>query len=459
MGSSKSRATRGARQTEDLAPEVFNLRADRSRHCREGDSYASGVRRILPVLLVACGGAGAKEPAIAAPEGISIAIYTSAEKSYGVVDDRRYIEVAGETVLLDRIDPAAALQSLVIEPLGADAIRVVSCVRERIDETADGLASLAGARDERPKRIIVLHDPHDFSSADRFHFEDTKQMEPAVLPGASVLSPLVRCRVKAREGKHLVRVMHVSSNLTFQTQHELTMTTADRVTIATRFAIVTPRWRERAQVTLFEGAPGELVPPRELARGPMVLDGSVAILGGEPREYAARLRSIYEGVKLDDPDDDIKPNDIVWGRASRRHVWTWIELADAVTLPAGAVHAHVELAGIARDVRIDAELRGSTGNLPRWPLWIDDELIGTRSRLIDSADGVAIVDNVTLAVSNMGKEPREVWVEERLRPSKRRTLAHSWPAPPQLGKDRARAKVTIAPGKTERLGFKIAYEF
>ena len=79
----------------------------------------------------ACGGTHAI-PAATKP-GIAITVYQVGERSYGVVDDRRVVAVAGGTILLDRIDGAAPLQALVIEPLGnPGALRVTACARENL---------------------------------------------------------------------------------------------------------------------------------------------------------------------------------------------------------------------------------------------------------------------------------------------------------------------------------------
>jgi hypothetical protein len=415
--------------------------------------------RWLLLFAIACR-ADVREPAAVTPaEGLAIAIYSNGERGYGVVDDRRTIEVAGDTVFLDRIDPASALQSLVIEPLGSDPIRIISCVRERIDDSAAALAQLTQARGERRRRVIVLSDVHGNPTADRFHFEDTDAMEPAIRPSPSVLSPIVRCRVNARAGKHLVRVMHVTSTLTFATQHDLTMTAADRAHVTTRFAIATPTWRSRATVTLFDGVPGDKTPPAELARAPIVLDGSTAIITSPSRDLPARLRSVYDGTKLDD-SDDVKPSDIVWGRESRNQVWVWLELSDAsARLPRGPLRVHLELPDPPiRDVAIAADLRAQTPEHTRYPLYVDHDLLGTRERTIERADGVMITDRIALAVANLGAQPREVWVEERLRTARRRSLVQAWPSRPTFSKDIARTKLTIAPGKTQRLGFTIDYE-
>ena len=424
----------------------------------------SKVKALVFVGLAACGAkAAAPAERVATPtEGVAIAIYAG-EGGYAVIDDRRFIDITGDNIVLDDIDASSPLESLVIEPLGPEAIRVGACVRERLDDSPEALASLAEARGARPKKVIVIHEASDREHP--YHLEDSKTIEPAVLPKPSVLSPLVRCRVEGPRGRHLVRVMQVSTSTSFVTHHDITMTTADRATVVTRFAITAPAWHgERAAVTLFDGQPGGKTPPTQIATGVVVLDGSTGLLATQPREVAARLRSIYDGAKLEN-EEEVKPDDIVWGRESRHQVWVWLELTGA-KVAAGPVRAHVELAdsrsngpSTSRDVEIAPELRQVSGDDERWPLWVDEDLVGSRRRRIDRADGVVITDTLDLAVSNLGGEPREVWVEERLRPSKRRTLSHAWPNKPAFAKGVARTKLTLAPGQTERLGFTIDYEF
>jgi hypothetical protein len=422
------------------------------------------VRALLVVMAVGCGAPHAQTPeaVTATPrEGIAIAIYANGDRSYAVVDDRRRIAIRSAQMLLDRIDPAASLQSLLVEPLDArDEIHVTACARERVDDSAAGLQSLAQARGERPKRLLVVRDMHD-DAPERFEYIDTGQMEPPVLPAAHVLSPVVQCTVTARAGDRLVRIMHVTSAIAFRTVHELTLVDPDRAQLTTRFAIATPAWATRAEVTLFEGIPGDEVPPRELVHGTIVLDGSTAILDGGPtREVPAHLRTIYDGAKIED-SEDIKPNDIAWARESRHQVWEWLEVT--APLASGTLRAHVELPGSApRDVAVEPALRQRTrdGAVSRFPLWIDDDLVGTRKRTIDRADGVIITDRLQLTIANIGDRPREVWIEEPLRPAaRRRTISQPWPGRPQLVNDLARVKLTLAPGHTERMGFTMDYEF
>jgi hypothetical protein len=355
-------------------------------------------------------------------------------------------------MLLDRIDPGAALQSLVIEPLGKP-LRVTSCVRERIDDSIEALAQLAAARGERRQRVIVLHDTHD-PSTERFHFQPGQGIEPAVVPDPSVLSPLVRCRVAARDGKYLVRVLHVTSGFAYDTRHELMMTEPTRASVTTRFAFATPAWLgRRATLALFEGLPGDETPPRALATDTVILDGSTSILAGAPRQVAAQLRTIYNGIDLE--DDEAKPIDIVWGGASHHRVWQWLELE--AHLAPGPTRAHVDVAGRARDLEIEATSLEHGAKGTRIPLWIDEDLLGTRTRSVDRAGGVTITDRLQLAVANLGEAPREVWIEEQLRMPKPRRFV-TGRARAQLVGDRMRLVLSIPAGKTERVSFTVDYD-
>src|SRR6185436_6130224 len=63
--------------------------------------------------------------------GITIALYTRGDASFAVVDDRRWVEISGRSIMLANIDPGAALASLVIEPADR-ALRIGACTRERL---------------------------------------------------------------------------------------------------------------------------------------------------------------------------------------------------------------------------------------------------------------------------------------------------------------------------------------
>ena len=388
----------------------------------------------------------AKREVIATPApGITMSFYRAGSRSYTVVDDRRSVEVRGGLLLLDHIDPGAALPSLVIEPLGSSSLVVGQCDRDHETHTLapdDALAKF-GQWQERRRQRLAEGDPDP-------------EPEPAPDGTVDVVSPVVRCSATAADGPQLVRILYVSSALTYSAQHAVTMTAGDRATIATRFAIPSPAWGGRADVVLFEGLPGGDKPALELARGTLALDGSTSVLGAPPRETPARIRRVYDGATRTGVGDATDPT---WGRDSVHAVWVWLEL-DGATLSPGPTHAHLELPGEAtRDIEVPSSGRQHTSSGTRLPLWIDDQLRGLRTRTVVGADGASLVDRFMVSISSTAAEPREVWIEEKLRPAKRRTLKAGWPTKPALGAEVARTKVQVKPGGVERIGYAIEYVF
>jgi len=356
------------------------------------------------IVLAACRHAPPVERIGTPSAGIAMAFYRAGTQSFTVVDDRRTAVVRGGQLLLDHVDPGAALPSLVIEPLSGPPLAMGQCDRD------------AG-------------------------------------------SPVVRCTVApggGRDGERLVRVLYISTALTYTAQHAIEQTTAERATVATRFAIATPAWGGRADAVLYEGVPGSDKPPVELARGALALDGSTAVLGAPPREIPARVRRVFDGATRAGVGDSADP---AWGKDSVHAVWVWLEL-DGVTLSPGATRAHLALPGEAvRDIDVPAAGREHTAAGTRLPLWIDEDLRGLRQRSVADADGASLTDRLSFSVSNIGEAPREVWIEERLRAAKRATLKNSWPVKPTQTTEVVRAKVIVKPGGTERLGFVIDYVF
>lgn len=377
--------------------------------------------------------------------GITMSFYRAGTRSYTVVDDRRSVEVRGGMLLLDHVDPGAALPSLVIEPLGTSTLVVGQCDRDHETHTlaADDALAKFGQWQERRRQRIADGDPDP-------------EPEPAPDGTVDVISPVVRCNASGAEGAQRVRLLYVSSSLTYSAQHAVTMTTGDRATIATRFAIASPSWGGRADVALFEGVPGGDKPVLELARGSLALDGSTSVLGAPPRETPARVRRVYDGATRTGVGDATDPT---WGRDSVHAVWVWLEL-DGATLSPGPTHAHLELPGeTIRDIEVPSAGRQHTSSGTRLPLWIDDQLRGLRTRTVVGAEGTSLVDRFIVSISSTATEPREVWIEEKLRPAKRRTLKAGWPTKPVLGSDVARTKVMVKPGGVERVGYSIEYVF
>lgn len=435
---------------------------------------------------VGCGPAPAR-PVVDPPDGISIAVYVGAQRGFAVIDDRRTIEVTGRQVLLDRIERSAALPTLVIEPLGAarGALAIEPCAREqlRFEPAAAAAAAKPAAAGQAPAG------PGEGSGDE----------------GAP--SPLLACTVTGAPGRYRVRVHYVAAPYGFKARHEIAMTAPDRATISTRLIVPTPAWGARGELVLHDGVPGSGDPPREIGRGMATLDGGVAVIALPPREVPARLVRVFEGMTHHAGIDQADP---AWGKDSHHDVVVMLELDDARLLPAPA-HVRIALGGdtyeIGTTYAVDDPARPSElpeGDMAsrrprpspdepsppvpqvpspppsapaapseavadrpkRLPLWTDPLLRGTRRRFVDRGDlrsrgerGSSLVERFELTVSNLGGEPREVWIEEPLRSTRRRDLSRARPARPELAGDVARSKVVVAPGQIERLGFTVRYTF
>jgi hypothetical protein len=228
------------------------------------------------------------------------------------------------------------------------------------------------------------------------------------------------------------------------------MTAPDRASVVSRFAIATPAWQARADVTLFDGLPGQDQAPREVARGTIVLDGGTAVLAAPPRDVSAQLRRIFRGPVHGDDDDDAH-------RGLHGAVWMWLEL-DGLTLAPGPVRAHIELDGEAtRDIDVPAAGRRQAAAVLRLPLWIDGQLRG-RTEHWSGPPADSVIDKLTVSIANTGVTMREVWIEETLEPARRRTIVHAWPGEPAIAHNRLRMKLTVPGGKIERARLEILYE-
>jgi hypothetical protein len=400
-------------------------------------------RRLLAAgaALAACRAASVA-PVAPPPGGVAIALYARAGGGYGVVDDRRWVDIDGGELVLDRIDPGAALPSLVIEPVAGGPLEVGACLRDRI---AAPRISSPGAPPGAPRDAIGA----------------TRSSAPAdAVLIADQVGPVLRCHVEGPPGRYLVRLLYVTPRLGYRVQHDIAMTAPDRAEVASRFAIATPAWRTRAEIALFDGAPGGEPPPREVARGSIALDGGTAVLAVPARAVAARLRRVYDGAVDPAAGTQVRDaRDPRWAAESHAAVWVWLELAELAELPPGPVRAHVELAGEPiRDADVPAAGRRHSGGELRLPLWIDDALRGKRDRWTEAPGDAAITDRFVISVANRGDAAREVWIEEALRPAARRTISHAWPRAPELGRQRLRLALAVAPGAVERARFVVEYE-
>jgi hypothetical protein len=431
------------------------------------------VKRALLCLLAcsACGAHHADAPKAPVAAGVTINLYSNGDSStaYGVVDDRRWVTLGGNELALEQIDPGASLASLVIEPLDATPLAIERCAREALPVPPPPPAApakpaprskldAAGRQHQlqiRLWRLGVAARPPDLPAS-----------TPAAAPApAEELAPrsdlrvtaTVRCTVRAAPGRHLVRILYVSHSLGYRAQHDIAMTAPDRAHVTTRYAFATPAWHEHAEVTVLDGVPGGEKLPTELAHGAVALDGSIAILEAPPRDLVASLRRIYNGA-VATPGVDVA--DPAWNAESTHAVWVWLELH--APLAPGPVRAHVELAGEpVRDLELPASLRDVHGDVVRLPLWLDSSLAGSRLRFADptiDADA-STSERLMLSISNLGDVPREVWVEEHVRPARHRKIERAWPQRPSASGDLVREKLEVKPHAIARVGYTVTYEF
>jgi len=355
--------------------------------------------------------------------GVSIAIY---ENSYSVIDDRRWVDSDGKQLVLEHVDPGAALASLVIEELAGDQLAIGRCERDRVPQATDALGKA-----QRDARLAHKGTPG---------------------PARDVFVPVVRCAVAGAPGKYLVRMLYVSQQLRYTAEHELAVTTPGHARVQSHYTVVTPAWGERAPaspaeaiVTLFEGTPGGEHPPVEIARGAITLDGSTAAIAGPVRDVPAELRRVLRAESLD-------------ATAPAMPVWAWLELPKLRLAP-GLARVHVELPGEdAGDYEMPVEPPVDDDEL-RLRLFADATLKGTRQRTSDYSEGAELAERLVLSVANTGTVAREVWLEEKLRPSRRHAIERAWPIKLGAQHELVRTRVVVQPGKSEHVAFTVAYDF
>lgn len=402
--------------------------------------FASLVALGLLALLgaIACRTPAPAEIAATPAAGISIALYQLGDQSYSVVDDRRWIEVSNGSLILDHLDPGATLPTLVLEPLAGSAIVVGACSRD--------VAELPAPEPDAKKKELVF----DFDEPP----DDIGDRPALAKPVVVVATSSVRCAVKGPAGKHLVRVLYVSSTLSYRAQHDIAMTAAEHVMLTTRYAITTPAWGSKADVTLFDGMPGREQAPVEIARGQIVLDGSTAILTTPTRAIDARLRRVYSGEMSNGASDDDAFSDSI------NAVWVWLEL-ELLRLAPGPVRATIRLVDEdEHDVEIPVAGREQGTQSLRLPLWIDPTLRGSKVRRRVGRENADMAEWFSVAVTNVGTQPREVWIEQKLQEgARRRLVTYGQPTKPTLGKQRARAKVLVPPQQSARMAYTITYTF
>jgi len=414
------------------------------------------VRRVLVIAaLAACHPHATPKNSKAPDAGVSIAIYERDGAGYSVVDDRRWIDVAGSSVLLANIDPGADLASLVIEPTNP-ALHIGSCTRERLpDPSPEAALEEYGREQEALARAVA-------NNARLPPPRLGQPIEPPQAPPAVRIpryAPVVHCEVTGTHGRYLVRILYVSTTLRYRAQHDVDMLDATHATVVSRFAIATPPWREHADVILFDGVPGGEHPPQEVARGSIELDGATAVLSVAPRAVSAELRRVFDGAIFNGEDS----HDVMWGKDSNQMVWVWLELASTKLAP-GPLHVHVDLPAEGLhdiDVAPASRKQEDDAHAPlRLPLWVDEDLRGMRARTVEYNDGGTLVERLVFGIGNMGETPREVIIEEHVRPAAHRKIERAWPSKPAAAPGEIlRSKVDAKPGRIARTGYTLDYEF
>ena len=353
---------------------------------------ASGRILALSLAVAACHVPHVAAPVVP-PPGVAIALYRAGDRALAVVDERSWVTIEGGAFTVGPVDPATPLAQLLVEPLDDPALQIGACTRA-------GYA--------------------------------------------------LRCATSGA-ARALVRVVYVTSALHYEARHVLDVTAPDRAALATRLEVATPAWGVRADVTVFDGAPGGDRAPRELVRAPVTLDGTTAALDVPRRTLAARLVRVYDGAVV---RQGVPPTDPAWGRASTRDVLVALELPDA-PIAAGPVHVHVALPG---EPARDADLALAPG-AHRLTLGTDDTLHGTRLRMADFAGGDTLADVLSVSITNTGAAPREVWIEEPLRAARVRRVSGAWPGPARVVGDVVRLVVRVPAGGRAGAGCTVAYDF
>ena len=83
--------------------------------------------------------------------------------------------------------------------------------------------------------------------------------------------------------------------------------------------------------------------------------------------------------------------------------------------------------------------------------------------MLEYNDGASITERYVFSVANLGETEREVFVEEPMRTASRRKLDRAWPKKPTVEHTGThnvlRTKLVVKPGRIERTGYSMAYDF
>jgi hypothetical protein len=432
------------------------------------------------------GGGGGTTPAASRTAGLALTYYRQRNpdgtvERLVVVEQRRWVEVgADRTLEIDRIDDGADLATLVIEPLGGTLV-LGRCGRDSVLQALRGAPAawvgrvveievaggrtIAGTIVGVEDRHVVIAGPDGKTTVVRF--EAWRALR--VAGGDSV----VRCAVAAGTGRQLVRVVHATTAFGFEAEHtiraRLGADDKGEVEIVARFTVETPPWQVPADVTIFDGLPGAARSPRQVFRGPITLSGDPVVVSGPTLTAPARIEAVYRA----DPNQlhgGDGPRDPGWRMGATFgdvHDWLELDIGDA-PLPPGGMMVEVARAGeppqlvtITDDALELPDPEAARPTPTRIRLWAAPDLKGGRNKVqvSSSSDNASLIESVVLSISNGGERPREVVVEEELRPHRKHlTVVRPFPKKPALRENLLRLRLTVPPGAT-RAGYILDYDF
>jgi len=355
------------------------------------------------------------------------------------VDDRRWIDLPpGGELVLPELAPGAQLDSLVVEPLDAPgAIAVVSCARA--PTFAGLLAGKGGAARPASDRALaagaalvgrrvgitfagggrtagVVRSVDD----DGLWLDQGGQrvrVERALIVRLHVEAPAaadVHCRVRGRPGRHLIRIAYAAAGVTWRAVHRIDAVLGQgrsgRATVRSGFRVAAPGWTGAAAVTLWRGLPGAGAPPARVWSGSLELDTEVTVWT-PPRQAPVHVVDVYRGAVAGGLE---APSDPYWRQSSQSGVYAWL-VVDLPLERGAAVVAAAPAGDAPRTVQAQVEPDGARA---RVALWRERELRGLRVKTPISAGDHALRERLSFSIANSGDGPREVWIEEELRPAR-----------------------------------------
>jgi hypothetical protein len=431
-------------------------------------------------------GRGPDHPRGASEAGLSLTYYADRKQSPEdtdvkrilVVEQRRWVDVgADKTLDIDQIDEGADLESLVIESLSnPGGLKLGGCSRDLVSIRGGASTAWVGRKAvitvgrgrSAEGTITSVRDGQLILASDdgRVTAVTLQEAKSFTLIGGDAQ---VRCQVESGTGKQLVRVVYTTPGLTFSSEHTMVVRLDDvgvgTAEITPRFTVYTPAWQVVADVALYDGIPGGAHPPHEVFRGPVTLTGDPVIVAGEVIKAPARLDAVYRGAVVS-PGEPAR--DQYWRNGMTMDVWEWLELdLGDDTMPPGRVMLEVNQTGepVPQPAMVEADAielvnpeTDRSGQI-RIKLWPSVDLRGMRMKYPLSVLDNGLTESLLFSVSNGGDRPREILIEEELRPGKKREVMKPFPTKPTVRNGVLRVRVTARPGRAVRVGYVMSYEW